>query len=364
MKALKFSVLILVAAFSQLSLSAQQLQFDKIKHDFGVIYDTDGPQTCTFTVTNIGDKPLVLNDVRPGCGCTTSDYTKDSIAPGKTGFIKATFNPKGYNHPISKGITVRSNSLEQPVQSIRIEAHVKQKNIILTEKYRHPIGPVRLHKKSISYGKINTSELKTDTIGVWNSSDSIVTLQFENVPEHLAVSVEPKATLKPNQEAKIVITYDPVKKNDFGPLSDRIYLKFKGQNIDYKNRIYISANIFEDFSLLTKKQLKRAPKVEFKTLVYSFDTIQQGAKIETTFPFQNIGKETLAIRKVKTTCGCTAGKLEKREYAKKEEGEIIVTFNSRNKRGFVKQRITVVTNDPANPLIELYIQGFVVVPIQ
>jgi len=54
----------------------------------------DNPTTATFEVTNIGTEPLVIEQATPTCGCTIGDYTKEPIAPGKTGFIKATYNAK------------------------------------------------------------------------------------------------------------------------------------------------------------------------------------------------------------------------------------------------------------------------------
>lgn len=50
------------------------------------------PVTGTFTVTNIGTTPLIIENVQPSCGCTKSDYTKEPIAPGKSGSITATYN--------------------------------------------------------------------------------------------------------------------------------------------------------------------------------------------------------------------------------------------------------------------------------
>src|SRR6185437_4135995 len=50
------------------------------------------PATVTFEFTNAGKIPIVIKSVQPGCGCTTAGYTKEPVAPGKTGFVKATYN--------------------------------------------------------------------------------------------------------------------------------------------------------------------------------------------------------------------------------------------------------------------------------
>ena len=59
-------------------------------HNFGKI-PQGKPVTIDFTYTNDGKTPLVISNVRGSCGCTVTKYTKEPIAPGKTGFVKATF---------------------------------------------------------------------------------------------------------------------------------------------------------------------------------------------------------------------------------------------------------------------------------
>ena len=54
----------------------------------------DNPTTAVFEVTNIGTEPLLIEQATPTCGCTIGDYTKEPIAPGKVGYIKATYNAK------------------------------------------------------------------------------------------------------------------------------------------------------------------------------------------------------------------------------------------------------------------------------
>ena len=67
--------------------------------------------TLVFHAKNTGDKPLYLYDVRPGCGCTLVDYTKEAIAPGKEGKIMAEYDTnKGSLGAIHKTVYARSNN--------------------------------------------------------------------------------------------------------------------------------------------------------------------------------------------------------------------------------------------------------------
>jgi hypothetical protein len=82
---------------------------DSATYDFGDINEADGPVSHTFTVINNGELPLVITRVVASCGCTTPDWTKEPIAPGKTGEVKATFDPNGRPGRSTKTISVYSN---------------------------------------------------------------------------------------------------------------------------------------------------------------------------------------------------------------------------------------------------------------
>jgi hypothetical protein len=64
-----------------------------------------------FTVENTGDKPLIMGEVKGTCGCTVADWTKESIAPGEKGFVKAQINTAGFSYgPATKGVNIVANT--------------------------------------------------------------------------------------------------------------------------------------------------------------------------------------------------------------------------------------------------------------
>lgn len=85
-----------------------EIQFDKATVDFGTLKVGD-VKVVTITYTNIGKKPLILDDVISSCDCTTVDWGKQPVMPGKQGTIKATYTAKNKGL-ISKRITVLSNA--------------------------------------------------------------------------------------------------------------------------------------------------------------------------------------------------------------------------------------------------------------
>lgn len=71
--------------------SAQTISFDNTVLDYGTIKPgSDGNRV--FVVKNTGDKPLIISNVKPSCGCTTPEWSKEPILPGKTGQIKVHYN--------------------------------------------------------------------------------------------------------------------------------------------------------------------------------------------------------------------------------------------------------------------------------
>ncbi|OAV70861.1 hypothetical protein Barb4_01066 [Bacteroidales bacterium Barb4] len=93
------------------TVSAQQavIAVEQPVHDFGDIKEANGRVSHTFVIANQGDVPLVINQVIASCGCTTPEWTKEPIAPGKTGNVKVTFDPEKRVAPFQKTISIYSN---------------------------------------------------------------------------------------------------------------------------------------------------------------------------------------------------------------------------------------------------------------
>lgn len=107
----KLSILVTLLVFAGL-LAAQQpvLSIEKTTHDFGKIKEQNGVASVTFTLTNKGNAPLVINRVHASCGCTTPTWTKEPILPGKSGTVTAAYNPQNRPGSFVKTISVFTNA--------------------------------------------------------------------------------------------------------------------------------------------------------------------------------------------------------------------------------------------------------------
>jgi hypothetical protein len=96
-------------ANAQEKVAGPQIQFEEVKYDFGSIKQGDVVDH-TFKFKNVGTQPLVISNIGVSCGCTTPDWTKEPIMPGKTGSISAKFNSAGKMGMQNKVLTIESNS--------------------------------------------------------------------------------------------------------------------------------------------------------------------------------------------------------------------------------------------------------------
>jgi hypothetical protein len=104
MKKLKITALLAVLAFSPfyanvfptaavsiVKVLADAITWKSESIDVGNI-PQGKPKVIRFEFTNISKKPIIIENVAPSCGCTTADYTKTPILPGKKGFVEASYN--------------------------------------------------------------------------------------------------------------------------------------------------------------------------------------------------------------------------------------------------------------------------------
>ena len=107
-------------AFAQQNSKAE-FKFEKETHDFGKIPQNEAI-SYEFTFTNVGTEPIIINEVKPSCGCSVAEFTKTPVKPGDSGKIKVTYDAK-VKQPFTKNFTIRSNT-KTPVKTLYIKGEV------------------------------------------------------------------------------------------------------------------------------------------------------------------------------------------------------------------------------------------------
>ncbi|MBN1695012.1 DUF1573 domain-containing protein [candidate division WOR-3 bacterium] len=106
-------------------------------------------------------------------------------------------------------------------------------------------------------------------------------------------------------------------------------------------------------------------RIQFKSKLLNFGTMEQNESRTMDFLFRNVGNEDLKVNEVRSSCGCASGKLDisNRLVPPRGTGKIRVTFNSKNYIGGVTETIYIHTNDPENSKVQLTLKANIKPPV-
>jgi hypothetical protein len=355
-------ILIATVAFSQ-----PRVQFLSKEHDFGVVKEQNGPQTFNFIVTNTGDSALVIKNVVPSCGCTTPGWTQSPIPPKGQGKVTATYDPAGRPGMFSKTLTVYSNARPE-LEVLVIKGEVTAKEKTVEDLFPFAAGPVRMERNQIAFDNIKKTEKKIRVMPVINTSGAPAKVEFENIPPYIEMKANPES-LKPGQKGLVEATYDATKNPNWGNVTDMARIKINGVVQKYMVNgvaqsdvyLYLTANLVEDFSGLSKEDLMNAPVFKLAATTVDIGTMQAGTTKDVEFKYRNEGKRDLTIRYIKPNCGCTAIQQGAMAVKPGQESSIKATFNSTGYApGKLLKSIYVFTDDPKNSEVVLSLTAEVV----
>jgi hypothetical protein len=101
------------------------------------------------------------------------------------------------------------------------------------------------------------------------------------------------------------------------------------------------------------------PKIAFAETSYDFGHVDQSGKVRHVFTFRNAGGLDLSIDNVRPSCECTATVVPARVVAAGGDGTIEVELDPAHDVGRKTRTVTVYSNDPAQPVTTLTLQGTV-----
>ncbi len=184
--------------------ASPRISFPEKNYNFGMVKE-GSEVTHEFSLQNGGDADLVITDVKTSCGCTAAVTSAKTIAAGKSGTLKVTFNSRGRRGHQTKTITVYSNDPAQPQAAVRLEGEVdagSQPKILVT--------PMRLDIGVVPSARSVERELSVTNKGTEE-------LVLESFVGRNGVTVETKdgtkvgATVKPQETLKIRVIVTPKK---------------------------------------------------------------------------------------------------------------------------------------------------------
>lgn len=348
---MKYRLLLIVALFTfTLSAIAQpRISSNKETHNFGQI-EWKHPVMVEYTITNTGDKPLVLNNVTTSCACSVASWTKAPIAPGAKGTVTASFDAKALGH-FEKSVGIYSNAQPNLVY-LKFTGEVVQEVKDFTKTHPHAIGQIHISRAEFDFPDSHRGEQPTITFGIVNLSDRPYEPVLMHLPPYLKMEKKPDVLLK-GAKGTIKLTLDTNQLTDLGLTQASVYLaRFAGDKVNEENEIPVSAILLPDFSAMNEGN---APAIHLSETNLDFsERLAKKNKVSQDIIITNTGNMPLRISKLQVFNSVVGVSLKKTELQPTESTRLRVTIQKKNV-GKKKHhlRILMITNDPVRPKVEI-----------
>ena len=343
--ALSFMVICYVSA-----QQTKQLQFREETHDFGTVSEQQGPVTYEFVFTNTSSRPVKILNVQASCGCTTPGWSKDPVPAGKTGYVQASFNPKGRPGFFNKSLTVTTDLDPNPI-ILQIKGQVSTDETEVDHTgFAVVNGSLKFKVSAFNMGKVFLKdEFMVKEFPVINTSKNAIVFDPKIIsPAHIKAEVKP-ATLPAGAKGVIRLSYNGKMKNQYGFQSDNIEIPTNDEVNPVKS-FSVYATIEDYFPQLSAEELERAPQLRLEAGSIDFGRVGTKTELIREVQITNAGKKELSIKSVQPNCTCVTASAKKTSLKPGESSTIKVAFDPQDRKGTQQKAVTVYSNDPRNPV--------------
>lgn len=306
------------------------------------------PKTITFSFKNKGKEAIKIKKVIPSCGCTTVDWSKEGVEPGKTGLITAVFDAKILG-TFYKELAVYTNETDEPIY-LSFEGRVVKDMLDYTGDFPYDLGSIRMNTNYVEFDNVNRGDHPVVEFQIVNLERTPYRPELMHLPAYLTAQSIPEV-IAGGKAGRIRLTLDSEKLGLLGLNQTRIFLsRYPGDKVSENNEILVSAVLLPDFSNLTEEQLARAPKIKFSTEELDFADLKGKGKMTQTLTISNEGQEPLEIRSVQVFNQALSVSLDKRTVDPGRSTTMKVTVSAKYlKKAKNRPRVLLITNDPQQP---------------
>jgi hypothetical protein len=178
--------------------SKARIKFESDTWDFGSI-PKGAIVLHNFVLKNVGTDTLIINDVKPTCGCTTAPLSDSTVAPGDEAKITATFNTKNFNGRVTKQIYVDSSDPIKPYLKVIFSATINNPLLTIVP------SPTEADFGTVKIGV--PAQLKI-TITNDDKSNADLTIVEESYPSAVKASLS-KTSIAPKGTTELVLDLLP-----------------------------------------------------------------------------------------------------------------------------------------------------------
>lgn len=326
-----------------LPASAQKLNVTKTTIECGRT-GYQQPVTATFEMQNKGHRRLVIESVKPDCGCTAVDYPRE-VAAGQKFTVKMTYDARQLGH-FHKMAALTCNGSDKPLW-------LTMRGIVVTDlqdfsgSYPLSMGELLLDKDELEFDDVNRGDAPVQEIHIFNNGDQVMTPNLMHLPPYLSAVVSPER-LSPGHGGVITVMLSSDKLRDYGLTQTNVYMaKRLGDKVATDNAIGVSAVLLPDMTKFLEANKSQAPKLQISSTEIDFTSFDGKSKKTETVTLANTGPSTLTISSMQLFTKGLKVTLSDREIAPGQMAELKITGMADELKQLRKRpRILMITNDP------------------
>lgn len=197
----KYSVLVVLFFLSiSVSMAQGKFEFENTEHDFGTFEEGKAVEH-SFKFKNTGNAPIIIQNVKASCGCTTPEWPRDPVKPGEEAVIKARYNSAGRPGNFHKTVTITSNAETASLQ-LRIKGTANR------DPEKDP--KIELKETAFTLGKLEKDKAVTTTIKYTNTGKTPLMVRHVRSQCNCVKRVNNQYTnIQPGETAELEISYTP-----------------------------------------------------------------------------------------------------------------------------------------------------------
>ena len=234
-----------------------------------------------------------------------------------------------------------------------------------SKKCIYPAGDLFFSKENASWSEVYIDKEYADTVLVYNPTKAGIRLEgFNHFPEITCRKIGHSGqdwnlggyTVESGTCDTLIVTLRLKNESMLGNYYNVMRFMINGE-VDYDYGFMIDVPVREDFAHWSEEEKAQAPHFMVDSTERDFGILREGEEAKMIFKIQNVGERNLIIRKIETTCGCTAVLPSQRVLLPGKEMDLNVIFHSAGRNGKQRKVITLFCNDPRQPTIQLIVKG-------
>lgn len=315
------------------NFSPPAILVDELVHEWGSVVQGTVVKH-TFQVKNSGGAPLIIDNVKPQCGCTAVDKPTKPILPGGSDSITLSVDTKRFKGPMKKTAKVHSNASTQPVV-LTMQGTVEQ--VFVTDPESPRIEVVR------------GSEAPTSKITLRNVSDRRAKV-LEVTSQNTVIEDPTLKEIEPGKLYEVDFGIALTDKRSF--FYENLLVKFEteGQETELSVRV----------TIVVKKRIDVSPRsAYFPRQQTDLLKVPNAPPLVKEVTIKSLGGPEHAFEILEVVNPGTSFETRVETVKPGREYKLIVTLGKlpENHGRTVRDRLTIKTDDPNQPELTLTAMG-------